>query len=445
MGAGRVVYQEITRISKAIKDKEFFDNDVLVSAIDKSRASGGSVHLMGLVSDGGVHSSMDHISALIALCAQRGQDKVVVHAFTDGRDVPPKSAGKYLGELLLEMERLGCGRIATVSGRYWAMDRDKHWERVSRAYEAMVLGRGVMAPNVQAAVEASYENRVTDEFIEPAVIVDDEGKPLAAIQDGDTVIFFNFRADRAREITRALVDKDFSGFERTYWPQVNYVCMTQYDVTIDAPVAFPPQDLTDILGDILARAGKRQLRIAETEKYAHVTFFFNGGVEEPFPGEDRVLIPSPRVATYNLKPEMSAPELTERLLTELDRDVYDVVVVNYANPDMVGHTGVLEAAVQAVKTVDECLMKVAEAVLAKGGAVLITADHGNAEMMYDSGSESPHTAHTTDKVPFILVDEGRKAVQLRTGGALGDIAPTMLQIMGIGQPAAMTGVSLIET
>lgn len=442
IGAGRVVYQEITRISKAIDEGEFFKNEVLTEAIDGALRSGRSIHLMGLLSDGGVHSLLKHLYALVSMCRQRGAERVFIHAFTDGRDVPPKSAGDYVLQVESELKKIGCGRIATIGGRYWGMDRDKHWERVERAYRAMVMGEGLKAPNALAAVHASYDVEVTDEFIEPTVIVDEQGEAIARVEDGDAVIFFNFRADRARQITRAFVDEDFEGFKRSLWPKVRYVCMTQYDATIEAKVAFPPQNLSDTLGEYLSRQGLRQLRIAETEKYAHVTFFFNGGREEPFVGEERILIPSPAVPTYNLKPEMSAREITSRLLSCLEKDYYDVVIMNYANPDMVGHTGIMEAAVKAIKTVDECLGQVVDDVLGRQGVVIITADHGNAEQMLDG--DHPHTAHTSDPVPFILVGDDYRGLRLRSGGSLQDIAPTMLDILGLPKPELMTGESLLK-
>ncbi len=443
MGSGRIVYQEITRINKTIDEGSFFENPAFLDAIAKARHHGGAVHLMGLVSEGGVHSTMKHIYALLELCRRQGQSRVFVHAFLDGRDVGPKSAMDYVGALEAQMKEIGIGHIASVHGRFYPMDRDNRWERVERGYNAMVLGQGEMAPSAQAAIENSYEKRITDEFVEPVVIVDLNGLPLATVQDGDSVIFFNFRADRARQITRAFVDRDMEHFERVVWPQVQYVCMTQYDATISASVAFPPQNLDNTLGEVLSRNGLKQLRIAETEKYAHVTFFFNGGVEEADPGEDRILIPSPKVATYNLKPEMSAYEVTDRVILEIKRDFYDVIIMNYANPDMVGHTGIMEAAVKAVKVVDECLSRVVEAVQEASGSIIITADHGNCEMMVCPVTGSPYTAHTTDEVPFILIGQDYHDRRLRDGGALCDIAPTILEILKIPAPPEMTGISLI--
>ncbi|MGE5389809.1 MAG: 2,3-bisphosphoglycerate-independent phosphoglycerate mutase [Deltaproteobacteria bacterium] len=443
MGSGRTVYQEITRISNAIEDGTFYQNPEILKAIESARENGGAVHLMGLLSDGGVHSSMDHLYALLDLCKQQGAPRVFVHAYLDGRDVDPKSAARFISALQKKIDVLQLGQIATLSGRYWGMDRDKHWDRVEKTYNAMVLGEGIKAPNAFAAVESSYEARVTDEFVEPAVIIDQEGQPLGTVRDGDTIIFFNFRADRARQITRAFVDREMPHFDRRVRPSVYYLCMTSYDATINAPVAFPPQNLTNTLGEVLAQHGLKQLRIAETEKYAHVTFFFNGGIEEPNPGEERILIPSPSVATYNLKPEMSAQEITDRVIAELQRDIYDVVIMNYANPDMVGHTGVLEAAVKAVVTVDQCLQRVVEQVRSQGGNVIITADHGNCEMMTDPDSGSPYTAHTTEKVPLILVADGYLGRQLRGEGSLADIAPTMLTMLDLPIPQEMTGQPLI--
>jgi 2,3-bisphosphoglycerate-independent phosphoglycerate mutase len=442
IGSGRIVFQEITRISNAIEDGSFFNNPELNAAINYALKNQGALHLMGLLSDGGVHSHMEHLYALLELCRQKGIDKVYVHAFLDGRDVNPKSAGEFVNVLEKKMEEMGRGEIASLAGRYYPMDRDKHWDRIEKAYRALVLGEGVKAPNAYAAIENSYQARVTDEFVEPVVIIDETGEPVGKIKDGDGVIFFNFRADRARQITRAFVDPDLETFERPIKPNVYYVCMTQYDATIDAPVAFLPQNLDQTLGEVLADRGLRQLRIAETEKYAHVTFFFNGGVEEPNPGEERILIPSPDVPTYNLKPEMSAWEVTSRVLEEIKRDYYDVIIMNYANPDMVGHTGVLDAAVKAVKTVDECLSRVVNMVLDKGGCVLITADHGNCEMMV-SPDGSPFTAHTTDEVPFILVGNQFRNQTLRNKCSLRDIAPTILALLDIPVPEEMTGENLL--
>jgi 2,3-bisphosphoglycerate-independent phosphoglycerate mutase len=442
IGAGRVVYQDLTRITKAIQDGDFFTNPVLLECIARTKSTGGRLHLAGLLSDGGVHSHNTHLYALLELAKREGIRDVFIHAILDGRDTPPKSGAGYLAQLETEISRIGVGAIATVIGRYWAMDRDNRWERVERAYSAMVRGEGVQRTSSTDTIEASYAADGTDEFVEPAVIVRD-GAPVGQLRDGDGCIFFNFRSDRAREITRALALPDCPGFARQSWPKLaSYVCMTEYDATFGLPIAFGPEELKNILGDVLGRAGLRQLRIAETEKYAHVTFFFNGGGEEPFPHEERCLIPSPKeVATYDLKPEMSAYLVTEELLKRLESDAYDVVIVNFANADMVGHTGILEAAAQAVEAVDSCVGRIVAKVREKGGAVIITADHGNAEMMADEAG-GPHTAHTSEPVHLVLVDDSRKGARLRPG-TLADIAPTMLEILGLSQPAEMTGKSLI--
>ncbi|MGE5543379.1 MAG: 2,3-bisphosphoglycerate-independent phosphoglycerate mutase, partial [Bacillota bacterium] len=402
IGSGRTVYQEITRISQEIADGRFFENRELKKVMEFAMDHDGALHLMGLVSDGGVHSHMDHIMALLEMAWRQGLTKVYLHAFLDGRDVPPVSALTYIEALEETMSRLGIGKIATVMGRYYAMDRDKRWERNQRAFEAMVAGIGKKASSAREAVENSYREELTDEFMEPAVVVDGSGAPVGLIQDGDGIIFFNFRADRARQITRAFVDRNFKGFDRIRHPEVYYVCFTQYDVNIKAPVAFMPQNLHNTLGEYLSQQGFRQLRIAETEKYAHVTFFFNGGVEQPNLNEDRILIPSPQVATYDLQPEMSAFKVTERVIKEIEKGIYDVVIMNYANPDMVGHTGNMEAAVAAIKAVDQCLGQVVKTVQNAGGVTIVTSDHGNAETMADEETGQPHTAHTTNQVPFIL-------------------------------------------
>ncbi|ACV64627.1 phosphoglycerate mutase, 2,3-bisphosphoglycerate- independent [Desulfofarcimen acetoxidans DSM 771] len=442
MGAGRVVYQELTRITRAIKDGSFFQNAEFLKIMDKIKQAGSSLHLMGLLSDGGVHSHIDHLFALLELAGKEGLEKVSVHVFLDGRDVPPDNAKEYIMQLQNKIKELGIGEIATVSGRYYAMDRDRRWERVARAYEAMVYGRGQVAPNPIEAVDQSYGKEKPDEFVEPTVILKDNGEPVAVVSDNDGIIFYNFRPDRAREITRAFVDKDFSGFDRgNGHPKVEFLCMTQYDRTIDAPVAYMPQVLKNTLGEVLSRHGISQLRLAETEKYAHVTFFFNGGVEVPNPGEERILIASPKVATYDLQPEMSAGEVTDVFLEQIRLDKFKVVIMNYANPDMVGHTGDMKAAVRAVETVDGCLGRLVEAVLEKDGVVLITADHGNAEHMMDEKG-NPFTAHTTDPVPFLLIGEAYSGVSLRQG-RLEDIAPTILQLLDIAKPEEMTGESLI--
>ncbi|MDN5347514.1 MAG: 2,3-bisphosphoglycerate-independent phosphoglycerate mutase [Clostridia bacterium] len=440
LGAGRIVYQELTRISRAIREGSFFANEVLLEAVRSAREAGGSLHLMGLVSDGGVHSHLDHLFALLELARREDLKKVYIHAFLDGRDVPPANALEYIVPLEEECRRLGVGRIATVMGRYYAMDRDRRWERTARAYRAIVAGEGLKAPAATAAVEQAYARGETDEFVQPTVI-EERGRPVATVETGDAVIFFNFRADRARQLTRAFVDREFTAFERPGGRlQLYFVCLTQYDATIPAPVAFPPQELRRTLGEEIAAAGLKQLRIAETEKYAHVTFFFNGGLEEPFPREDRVLVPSPKVATYDLKPEMSAYEVTEKVLERLD--LYDFIVLNFANPDMVGHTGVLEATVKALEAVDACLGRIAAAIEERGAPLLITGDHGNAEEMLEPDG-GPHTAHTSNPVPFILVDRRYRGVKLREG-ALEDVAPTILALLGLPQPPEMTGRNLIE-
>ncbi len=438
IGAGRIVYQELTRITKAIQDGAFFENEALVNACKAAKEGGKALHLIGLVSSGGVHSHNTHLYGLLELAKRQGLSDVYVHAIMDGRDVPPDSGKGFIEELEAKMAEIGVGKIATVTGRYYAMDRDNRWDRVEKAYAAMVYGEGVHGAPVEV-MEKSYADGVTDEFVVPAVTC--EGGRVSA---GDSVVFFNFRPDRAREITRTFVDPDFSGFARRggMFP-VHYVCFTQYDATMpNVDVAFKPEELTNVLGEYLAKCGKTQLRIAETEKYAHVTFFFNGGVEAPFEGEDRALIASPKVATYDLQPEMSAYLVADECVKRIESGKYDVIILNFANCDMVGHTGVFDAAVKAVEAVDACAGKVIDAVLASGGAVLLTADHGNADKMYDPDPEHPFTAHTTNPVPFLAAGLGD--VKLREGGVLADIAPTMLKILGLPQPAEMTGKSIIE-
>mgnify|MGYP002549371716 FL=1 len=444
IGAGRIVYQELTRITKSIQDGDFFKVPEFVDACQKAKKNGGKLHLMGLLSDGGVHSHITHLFALIDLAKQQGLDNVYVHCIMDGRDTPPSSGIEYVQQLQDYMDKVHFGKIATISGRFWAMDRDKRWDRIQKAYEAISCGVGDKADCPICAMKNSYKNEKTDEFVVPCVI-QENGKPVATVEAGDSMIFFNFRPDRTREITRAFIDANFSDFERLggYKP-VTFVGMTRYDDTFtNIETAFKPVTLTNTMGEYLAANGKTQLRIAETEKYAHVTFFFNGGVEAPNPGEDRELIPSPKVTTYDLKPEMSAYEVTDKAVELIGSGKYDVMILNFANCDMVGHTGVLEAAEKAVKTVDACVDRVVKAVLATGGQVLITADHGNADMMIDPTTGEPFTAHTTNKVPFILVDPGRKDAKLREGGRLADLAPTMLELMGLPKPAEMTGESLI--
>ncbi|SHF14663.1 2,3-bisphosphoglycerate-independent phosphoglycerate mutase [Caloramator proteoclasticus] len=441
IGAGRIIYQEYTRINKEIEEGGFFKNEALIKAIENAKNNNSDIHLMGLLSDGGVHSHIDHLEALIKLCKDLGLNRVFVHAFLDGRDVPPSSALEYIDRLEKYMKEIGVGKIATISGRYYSMDRDKRWERTKLAYDAMVNAQGEIANSAREAVEKSYAENRTDEFVLPTVIIENE-RPVARIKENDSVIFFNFRPDRARQITRALVDVEFAGFERNYF-KVHFVCMTQYDKTIEnVDIAYRPEVYKNTFGEYVANKGLKQLRIAETEKYAHVTFFFNGGVEAPNKDEERVLIQSPKVATYDLQPEMSAYLVADRVCQELDKDIYDVVILNFANPDMVGHTGVFDAAKKAVEAVDECIGKVVSKVREKGGTVLITADHGNAEMMVDYETGEPYTAHTTNLVPFIVV--GDEKLELRDGGRLCDIAPTMLEIMDLDIPVEMTGKSLIK-
>lgn len=437
IGAGRIVYQELTRITKTINEDKLKDNEAIVSAMDKALENGTALHLMGLLSDGGVHSHNTHLYGILELAKKKGLEKVYIHAFLDGRDVPPSSAADFVQACVDKTEEIGVGKIATVMGRYYAMDRDNRWERVEKAYAAMVYGEGVEAECPVCAVKNSYKEDVTDEFVVPSVV-----KGGATIQPNDSVIFFNFRPDRAREITRTLVDPDFNGFERKngFFP-VNFVCMTQYDATMpNVDVAFKPQVLTNTLGEYISDKGMAQLRIAETEKYAHVTFFFNGGVEKQYPGEDRILVKSPSVATYDLQPEMSAYEVTDKLVPAIKSGKYDMIILNFANCDMVGHTGVFDAAVKAVEAVDECVGKVVDAIKEMGGVALITADHGNADKMVDTDGE-PFTAHTTNPVPFCVIGYD---CELKNGGRLADIAPTMLQILGLPQPEEMDGTSLIK-
>lgn len=449
LGAGRVVYQELTKINKSIREGDFFKNERLLDAIQHAKENYSSLHLMGLVSEGGVHSSMDHIFALIKLAADKGLKKVYLHAFLDGRDTPPQSACTYLKEVEAELKKYNLPPVATVCGRYWAMDRDNRWDRVEKAYNCLLLGEGKCNLSALDGVKQSYEEGKNDEFVEPTVI----GGEQTRIHDNDSVIFFNFRPDRAREITKAInfgckcdegicEEKIFKGFERkAVRKNLFYVTMTQYDETFDFPIAFPPQKLINILGDVLDEHGIKQLRTAETEKYAHVTFFFNGGVEEPKKLETRVLVPSPKVATYDLQPEMSAYKVCEKVLEAEDNEEYGFILVNFANPDMVGHTGVLDAATKACNVVDECVGKIAQKAKEKGIVMLLTADHGNAEVMADEVG-AVQTAHTTNEVPFLVINGGED-IKLREGGALCDVAPTVLKIMEIEQPTEMTGQSLI--
>lgn len=441
IGAGRIVYQELTRITKDIKDGGFFEKQEFIDAIDNAKKNGTKLHAYGLTSDGGVHSHLDHLYALLKLAKMRGLDNVYIHCFMDGRDVPPDSGKGYIEQLEQNIKEIGIGEIATVMGRYYAMDRDNRFERVVKAYDAMVKGEGVRASSAVQAMQQSYDKGEMDEFVLPTVI-EKNGKPIATISAGDSIIFYNFRPDRAREITRALTQEDFDAFPRELFP-LYYVCMTQYDKTFKGVyVAYKPDSLANTFGEYLAKNGKKQFRIAETEKYAHVTFFFNGGVEKPNEGEDRFLIPSPKVATYDLKPEMSACEVAEEAVKHIESGEYDVMVLNFANPDMVGHTGVLDAAVKAVGTVDTCVSKVVSAILKMGGEAIITADHGNSEKMLDEKG-GPFTAHTTNDVPLILVSDRFRNAKLRDGGILADIAPTLLHLIGLPVPEEMTGKTLI--
>lgn len=442
IGAGRIVYQELTRITKAVNECSLFRNEVLLEAMANAKKNDAALHLMGLVSDGGVHSHIDHLVALVEMAKREGLTKIYIHCFMDGRDVPPDSGKGYIEQLSEKLAKLGVGEIATVSGRYYAMDRDNRWEREQKAWDAIVNGKGETAPDAVTAMQQSYDANTMDEFVLPTVIMKN-GEPTAMIKANDSVIFFNFRPDRARQLTRAFTQDDFDGFKRERFP-LFFVTMTQYDKTFkNVHVAFKPQTLKNTLGEYLAKNGKTQFRIAETEKYAHVTFFFNGGVEQPNEGEDRYLIPSPKVATYDLKPEMSAYEVADKAVEQIKSGKYDVMILNFANSDMVGHTGVLEAAEKAVHAVDECTGKVVAAIREMGGEVLITADHGNAEMMIDPETGGPFTAHTTSPVPLILVSDKRKGEKLRDDGILADLAPTMLELMGLPQPEEMDGKSMI--
>ncbi|SFP98408.1 phosphoglycerate mutase [Lachnospiraceae bacterium XBB1006] len=443
IGAGRIVYQDLTRITKSIEEGDFFENENLLKAIENCKENQSDLHLWGLLSDGGVHSHLTHIYGLLEMAKRQAFDRVYVHAFLDGRDTPPASGKDYVKQLEDKMKELGVGKIASLSGRYYAMDRDTNWDRTKKAYDSLVSGEGVKAHSAVEAMEASYKEGVTDEFVLPTVIVDEEGIPLSLVKPKDSVIFFNFRPDRARQITRAFCDPEFSGFERTFMP-LTYVCFKNYDETIpNKLIAFEKEQLTNTLGEYLASCGKKQLRLAETEKYAHVTFFFNGGVEEPNIDEKRILVNSPKdVATYDLKPEMSAPEVGMDLVEAIKSNAYDTIIINFANPDMVGHTGVIEAAVKAVERIDSLVGEAVEAVKEVGGVMFICADHGNAEKMIDYETGKPHTAHTTNPVPFILVN-GPENVELREGGCLADIAPTILELMDLPKPKEMTGKTLL--
>ena len=442
IGAGRIVYQELTRITKSIEEGDFFQNPEFISAIENCKKNHSKLHILGLVSDGGVHSHNRHLYGLLEMAKRRDFEDVYVHCFLDGRDTPPASGESYIAQLEDKMKEKGIGKIATISGRFYAMDRDKRWQRIQKCYDAMVKGEGIKAGSAIKAIEDSYQKEVFDEFVEPTVICNGEN-PVAKIEENDSVIFFNFRPDRAREITRAIVDKDFKEFE-TKPMNVYYVCFTNYDETMpNVHIAFKKEMLKNTFGETVSKHGLTQLRIAETEKYAHVTFFFNGGEEKQYEGEDRILVPSPKVETYDMKPEMSAYEVTDKVIDALEQDKYDVVILNFANTDMVGHTGSLEAAIKAVETVDECVGKIVKVIESKKGNLIITADHGNAEQMIDYKTGEPHTAHTTNPVPIILITDN-KELKLKENGKLADLAPTMLDLMGIEKPEEMTGESLIE-
>ena len=442
MGAGRIVYQELTRITKSIEDGDFFENTELLGAIENCKKNNSDLHLYGLLSDGGVHSHITHVFALLELAKRNGIKNVYVHCFMDGRDTAPDSGKDLIAKLYDKMEELGVGEIASVTGRYYAMDRDNRWDRVEKAYRALTLGEGNQAACGKCAIKASYEAGKTDEFVEPTVITKD-GKPVGVIKDKDSVICFNFRPDRAREITRCFCDDEFTGFDRGSRKDVYYVCFTDYDVTIpNKYVAFKKEKITNTFGEFLAANNMTQARIAETEKYAHVTFFFNGGIEEPNKGEDRILVKSPKVATYDLQPEMSALEVCDKLCEAIRSDKYDVIIINFANPDMVGHTGVIDAVIKAIETVDACVGRAVEAVKEKDGVMFICADHGNAEVLVDENTGEPYTAHTTNPVPFILVNYDNEYT-LKENGKLCDIVPTLIDIMGMEKPAEMTGQSLL--
>lgn len=441
IGAGRIVYQELTKITKLIREKEFFKNVALNKAIDYINDNNKTLHLFGLLSDGGVHSHIEHLYAILQLCKDKNVKNVQIHCFMDGRDVSPTSGVKFIKKLQDKIDEIGVGNIASIMGRYYAMDRDKRWERVEEAYDALTCGLGIVRDNPVLAIEESYNKNITDEFIKPILINQGDSK-LGLVEAGDGIIFYNFRPDRARQITRAFVDDNFDAFEREKL-NVKFVCMTQYDKTIEnVDVAYLPESIENTFGEYISKKGLKQLRIAETEKYAHVTFFFNGGVEAPYENEDRVLIPSPKVATYDMKPDMSAFELKDEVIKQIDKNKYDVIILNFANPDMVGHTGDFGATVQAIETVDKCLGEIVNIIIKAGGVAVITADHGNSETMIDENTSMPITAHTTNRVPFILVDNNR-IYELREDGVLADIAPTLLEIMKIQIPKEMTGNSLI--
>lgn len=441
IGAGRVVYQELTRITKSIQEGAFFENETFLGAIQHVRKNDSNLHLYGLLSDGGVHSHMNHLFALLELAAKEQVKQVFVHAFLDGRDVAPDSAVNYIQRLQAKMDDLGVGKIATVQGRYYAMDRDQRWERTEKSYRAMVYGEGPKYQDPIQAVKESYHKSIYDEFVMPTVITDQNGEPVGKIQDRDAIIFYNFRPDRAIQISQAFTNDDFRGFDRgSQVPHdLYYVCFTHFSETVQGYVAYKPTNLDNTYGEVISQQGLKQLRIAETEKYPHVTFFFSGGREEPFPGEDRILIKSPKVATYDLKPEMSAYEVTDALIDVINKDRYDTIILNFANPDMVGHSGMLEPTIRAIEAVDECLGKIVDLVLAKGGVAIITADHGNADMVIDD-NDRPFTAHTTFPVPCIVT---KPEVKLRTDGILADLTPTLLDLLQVSKPKEMTGKSLI--
>lgn len=442
IGAGRVVYQSLSRVNLSIEEGEFFENETFIEAMDHVKKKGTALHIFGLLSDGGIHSHIDHLYALLKLASSQKVEKVYIHGFTDGRDVGPQTAGEYIKALEGKMEEFGVGEIATISGRYYSMDRDKRWDRVERSYRAMVYGEGPTYTDPLAVIEDSYKNEIYDEFILPSVITKEDGAPVATIKDEDAIIFFNFRPDRAIQISQVFTNDDFRGFDRgdKQPKDLHFVCLTHFSETVEGSVAFKPTNLDNTLGEVLAQQNLKQLRIAETEKYPHVTFFFSGGREAEFPGEERILINSPKVATYDLKPEMSAYEVTDALLKEIEADNHDAIILNFANPDMVGHSGKLEPTVKAIEAVDECLGKVVDAILAKGGAAIITADHGNADEVVTLEGK-PMTAHTTNPVPVIVTVDG---VSLREGGILADLAPTVLDLLEAEQPKEMTGKTLIK-
>jgi 2,3-bisphosphoglycerate-independent phosphoglycerate mutase len=445
MGSGRVIRMDVSRIDHDLQTGDFFRNEELVKAMDDAKERKSALHLMGLVSDGQVHSSQEHLYALLRMAKERGLQRVYVHCFLDGRDVPPMSAFGYIEALQVKCGEIGCGRIASLVGRYYAMDRDKRWERTERAYNLLVKAEGERAIDPVAAIRQSYERGVTDEFAEPIALQNELGEPVATIQENDAVIFFNFRPDRARQLTNALAVPGFGGFSTSQRPNIHFVCFTLYDATFPLPIAFPKQHHTNVLAEVFARAGVRNYRMAETEKYAHVTYFFNGGIEQPFDCERRLLVPSPKTATYDLEPAMSAFKVTDKVLRAIEERETDVFIINFANPDMVGHTGKLKETIEAVQYVDTCLGWITKGIRQARGVTLITADHGNCEQMLDLTTGQPHTAHTSNPVPFHLIDEAARGLKLREGCALEDVAPTMLGLLGVEQPAEMTGRDLRES